>query len=165
MFEKGVRVLRTFGLVKGLPVIAENSGKKLGTVADLCLAEGQVYGLIVNKQNFLKQKLYLDYGKIQSIGPDGVMISSEEALEKRLDNPFHTLSHQSPIAGKMVMNREGESLGILNDVYFKEELGTIVGYEISDGFFSDLQDGKKIIKAVGPAKLGKDTIIVTPETT
>ncbi|OCA91210.1 hypothetical protein A8F94_04945 [Bacillus sp. FJAT-27225] len=157
--------MRTFELIKGLPVITGTNGENLGTVTDLCIAEGKVTGLIVSKRNFLKQKLYLDYSKVLSIGPDGIIISSPEELEKGITKSIHTLSHQSPIAGKMVMTSEGRALGVLHDVYFNDEVGTIVGYEISDGFFSDLQDGKKIIKSGGAASIGKDTIIVTPEMT
>ncbi len=59
---------------------------------------------------------------------------------------------------------EGEKLGIVEDVYFQEELGTIVGYECTDGFFSDLKEGKRVVKTDEPPAIGKDTIIVNVET-
>ena len=46
-----------------------------------------------------------------------------------------------------MMTKEGERLGILEDVYFMEEVGTIVGYELSDGFFSDIMEGKRVVKS------------------
>ena len=46
----------------------------------------------------------------------------------------------------MMISKEGERLGLLEDVYFLEEVGTIVGYELSDGFFSDIMEGKRVIK-------------------
>jgi uncharacterized protein YrrD len=60
----------------------------------------------------------------------------------------------------MMISKSGESLGLLQDVYFHEELGTIVGYEITDGFFSDITDGKQIIHSEKPPAIGKDAIIV-----
>ncbi len=41
-----------------------------------------------------------------------------------------------------------------------EEVGTIIGYELSDGFFSDIMEGKQVIKADQPPAIGKDAIIV-----
>ena len=58
------------------------------------------------------------------------------------------------------MTAEGERLGFLEDVYFLEEVGTIIGYEISDGFFSDMMEGKRVIKAEQPPAIGKDAIII-----
>ena len=46
-----------------------------------------------------------------------------------------------------MISEEGEPLGFLKDVYFQEEVGTIVGYEITDGFFSDITEGKQVIKS------------------
>ena len=50
---------------------------------------------------------------------------------------------------------------MLDDVYFLEEVGTIVGYELTDGFFSDITQGKRVIRTPHPPKIGKDAIIVS----
>ncbi|WP_059171574.1 PRC-barrel domain-containing protein [Bacillus sp. FJAT-27445] len=156
--------MRTFGLMKGLPIILENSGEQVGVVSDLCIAEDKVQGLLVKRGSFLKQTLFLAIASITSIGPDGIIIPSIESLERSgKERKGYTLSHHSPLAGKMVLSEEGDSLGLLNDVYFLEEVGTIVGYELSDGLFSDLRDGKKIVKPSGPPAIGKDAIIVNPD--
>ena len=60
----------------------------------------------------------------------------------------------------MMISKEGERLGFLEDVYFMEEVGTIIGYELSDGFFSDIMEGKRVIRADQPPAIGKDAIIV-----
>jgi uncharacterized protein YrrD len=80
-----------------------------------------------------------------------------EALEHP---PEFTLEHHKCLTGKMVMSSEGEKLGLVEDVYFMEELGTIVGYECTDGFFSDIKEGKRVVKTIHPPAIGKDTIIV-----
>ncbi|WP_316571904.1 PRC-barrel domain-containing protein [Neobacillus sp. YIM B06451] len=158
--------MRTFGLMKGLPVISEKSGEHLGAVSDLVIEGDKVRGVLVKKGTFLKQAQFLGIGSITSIGPDGVIIPSHDCLERNgKEKEGYTLSHHSPLAGKMVLSENGDSLGLLNDVYFLEEVGTIVGYELSDGFFSDLQEGKKVIKPGGPPAIGKDAIIVNPDTT
>ena len=39
--------------------------------------------------------------------------------------------------GSMLFSEQGEELGLLQDVYFMEKMGTIVAYETTDGFFSE----------------------------
>ncbi|MFK4997612.1 PRC-barrel domain-containing protein [Bacillus sp. N9] len=61
----------------------------------------------------------------------------------------------------MTLSNEGKQLGLLDDVYFLEEVGTIVGYELTDGFFSDITEGKRVIRTPIPPKIGKDAMIVS----
>ncbi len=152
--------LRTFSLLKGQPVFETNSGQKIGEVSDLCISStGKVDGLLVKKGVFFKQSFFLDIQKVASFGADGVMIKDNASLVK-LKDPQYTLTHQQPLDGMMMLSKSGESLGLLKDVYFQEELGTIIGYEITDGFFSDLTEGKQVIQSEKPLAIGKDAIIV-----
>jgi len=152
--------LRTFSLLKGQPVFETNSGQKIGEVSDLCISStGKVDGLLVKKGVFFKQSFFLDIQKVASFGADGVMIEDSDSLVK-LKDPQYTLTHQQPLDGMMMLSKSGESLGLLKDVYFQEELGTIIGYEITDGFFSDLTEGKQVIQSGKPLAIGKDAIIV-----
>jgi uncharacterized protein YrrD len=153
--------LRTFSLLKGQPVFETNSGQKIGEICDLCISSnGTVKGLLVKKGVFFKQSFFLDIQKVASFGLDGVMIEDNIQLKKLKDDPEYTLTHQHSLDGMMMLSKSGESLGLLKDVYFQEELGTIIGYEITDGFFSDLTEGKQVIQSEKPLAIGKDAIIV-----
>jgi uncharacterized protein YrrD len=153
--------LRTFSLLKGQPVFETKSGVKIGDVSDLCItSSGKVKGLLIKKGVFFKQSFFLDIQKVASFGWDGVMIEDTVHLEKLKTSPEYTLTHQHSLNGTMMLTKSGDSLGLLKDVYFQEELGTIVGYEITDGFFSDLTEGKQIIQSGKPPAIGKDAIIV-----
>ncbi|MEH7124020.1 PRC-barrel domain-containing protein [Bacillus sp. JJ1773] len=153
--------MRTFSLLKGLPVIEIESGTKIGEVFDISISSGGVVtGLIVRKGAFFKKSLLLEVKNVSSFGWDGVMVETEQVLEpiKKMDE--YTFDSQNRLIGKMMMTREGERLGLLEDVYFQEEVGTIVGYELSDGFFSDMLEGKRVVKTESPPAIGKDAIIV-----
>lgn len=153
--------MRTFSLLRGQPVFETKSGQKIGEISDLCISsDGKVEGLLVKKGVFFKQSFFLDIQKVASFGIDGVMIEDNGHLEKLKDDPEYTLTHQHSLDGMMMLTKSGESLGLLKDVYFQEELGTIIGYEITDGFFSDLTEGKQVIQSGKPLAIGKDAIIV-----
>ncbi|WP_442595137.1 PRC-barrel domain-containing protein [Neobacillus sp. D3-1R] len=153
--------MRTFSLLKGLPVYELKKGKKIGEVCDLSISgSGMVKGLLIKKGGLFKKSLLIDIQDVTSFGWDGVMIEDEDKLETLPNTPEFTLDHQHSLQGKIVMTSEGQKLGILEDVYFLEELGTIVGYEISDGFFSDITEGKQVVKTSDSPAIGKDAIIV-----
>ncbi|MFZ7945506.1 MULTISPECIES: PRC-barrel domain-containing protein [Bacillaceae] len=153
--------MRTFSLLKGQPVFETKSGTKIGEISDLCISStGKVKGLLVKKGVFFKQSFFLDIQEVASFGWDGVMIEDTGLLQKLKESPEYTLTHQHSLDGMMMLSKSGESLGLLTDVYFQEEVGTIVGYEITDGFFSDITKGKQVIQSGKPIAIGKDAIIV-----
>lgn len=154
------RSLRTLSLLKGLPVFVTSTGEKLGTVFDLCLAEhGRVEGLILRKGALIKKSYLIPFEEVSSFGADGVMIEETTILQP-LKETYQLFEGKERLVGKPLVSSTGESLGILADVYFQEELGTIVGYECSDGFFADITEGKRVVKTDEPPMFGKDAIIV-----
>lgn len=153
--------MRTFSLLKGQPVFETKSGTKIGVVSDLCISSsGKVTGLLVKTGVFFKPSYFLDIQKVASYGNDGVMIDDNAYLEKLKTSPEYTLTHRNSLNGLMMLTKSGELLGLLKDVYFQEELGTIIGYEITDGFFSDISEGKQVIQSGSSPAIGKDAIIV-----
>ncbi|CAH2717226.1 hypothetical protein BACCIP111895_04416 [Neobacillus rhizosphaerae] len=153
--------MRTFSLLKGQPIFETRNGTKIGEISDLCISSnGQVKGLLVKKGVFFKQSFFLDIQKVTSFGWDGVMIENPLCLEKLKEHSEYTLKHQHSIDGMLMLSKNGKALGLLKDVYFHEEVGTIVGYEITDGFFSDITEGKQVIQSEKPLAIGKDAIIV-----
>lgn len=161
MFQEGGTALRKFSLLKGLPVIELKSGMTMGEVSDLQISsDGNVKGLLVQKGAFLKKTYSLDINDVSSFGWDGVMVHEQSVLQPLKNRSDYTFENENKLAGKVMMSREGEKLGFLEDVYFQEEVGKIVGYELSDGFFSDMLEGKRVVKTDMPPAIGKDTIIV-----
>ncbi|WP_210366950.1 PRC-barrel domain-containing protein [Bacillus sp. REN3] len=157
--------MRTFSLLKGLPVYELASGQKMGEVCDVSISgSGSVVGLLVKTGTFIKRTCLLRLPQVASYGWDGIMVQDRSAIETLETDPEYTFKHQQSLAGKQLFSGEGEQLGLLDDVYFLEELGTIVGYEITDGFFSDIANGKRVVKPVGPPAIGKDAIIVNVKT-
>ncbi len=155
------RSLRTFSILKGLPVYEKSRGEKLGEVYDLHISNtGIVKGLLLKTGALFKKSFFIAIDDVASFGWDGVMVEDPTSLKPLKKPAAFTLEGHEKLMGRPLMTAQGEKLGILEDVYFKEELGTIVGYECSDGFFSDMVEGKRVIKTDDPPTIGKDAIIV-----
>lgn len=138
------------------------SGNKVGRVVDFCIVEpGQVKGLLIDGKGIFHRTKFLPFENIQSFGDDGVMVGAHEfsAITKEDGQVYFLRNHG--IKGKSFLTDEGNKLGLLDDVYFEEETGTIVGYEVTDGFFADIAEGKKVINQPSDLVIGKDTVVVS----
>lgn len=154
--------MRTFSLLKGMPVYNQR-GELLGEVCDICIVEeGMVTDLLLQMKGFMGKKMRVPVQSVSSFGEDGIIVDgngSYPKYEELVDE--YTMHHGRSLAKKNTMTPEGEQLGLLDDVYFLEKKGTIVGYELTDGFFSDITEGKRVIRTLDPPNIGKDAIIVS----
>lgn len=162
MFGKAGCTLRTFSLLKGLPVYDE-TWKMHGHVCDLAISdEGSVIGLLMNRKTLFKKTCLLSLQDVVSFNSEGIIVKQTPKPSTLNRDRMYTLQHQRAIANKMIITDQGEEIGLLDDVYFSEQKGTIVAYEISNGFFSDITDGKKTVHTRKPPLLEGDTIEISP---
>ncbi|BDG46363.1 MULTISPECIES: PRC-barrel domain-containing protein [Parageobacillus] len=153
--------MRTFSHMKGLPVYEQKTGKNVGKISDICFTNtGKVQGFIVESKGWFARHRYLPLHGIQAFGADGVVVYDAALLRSFSSLPTgYSLYSERGIAGKPVITADGQKLGLLEDVYFHGQLGIIGGYEITEGFFADLTEGKKRMDAV-PFTVGEEAIIV-----
>ncbi|QGQ47367.1 PRC-barrel domain-containing protein [Metabacillus sediminilitoris] len=155
--------MRTFSKLKGLPVYSNHDGNILGYVTNLCLSSnGFVHGLMIEGKGLFQRDRFVPIHSIHALGENGVMVDDKNKLlsiQEMRGN--YTYSTYDDIHFKTVLTKDGERLGLLEDVYFSEQMGTIEAYELTDGFFADIAEGKKVVKASGePLTIGKDTIVI-----
>jgi uncharacterized protein YrrD len=99
---------------------------------------------------------------ISSIGKDAVIVDSEDPLlllDSSTKDWTGILSGQKKLRGRPVILSNGCEVGRLENVYFMEEVGTLVGYELSDGWMSDVKVGRKMLKSDIPLVWGEDVLI------
>lgn len=152
----------------GLPVIVIHSGKLVGTVKDAWFDEHWLLrGLILDCAKWFASSVKtVEWSHVLSCGEDTVIIESEAAVvrmkSKRLLRSFYT--GLVKIKDMPIVTVQGLQLGRVSDVYFYPKQGTqIIGYELTDGFVSDLMEGRKWLKAPSDPDsvlLGEDAIIV-----
>ncbi|PMC39726.1 photosystem reaction center subunit H [Bacillus sp. UMB0899] len=155
--------MRTFSKLKGLPVYCNNDATILGHVTNLCLSsKGFIFGLMMEGKGLFHRDKFIPIQSIYSIGENGVMVEQLDSLLSIQDmKKQYTYNTYNDLENKAVLTKEGNKLGLLDDVYFSETLGTIEAYELTDGFFADITEGKKVVKASGePFTISKDAIVI-----
>ncbi|QQZ10768.1 PRC-barrel domain-containing protein [Heyndrickxia vini] len=154
--------MRTLSLLKGIPVY-NAEGQKKGEVCDLGISDtGKISCLLIKSKNLFSTLYRLPITEVDEFGEQGIILRKSNKLQKyKAIDEEYTICHSKPLLKKLTISRSGDQLGLLEDVYFSEEVGTIIGYELTDGFFTDIMEGKKIVHSVGPPRFGKDAIIVS----
>lgn len=156
---------RAFDLV-GTKVIHQGTGKVVGKVFDLLFnREGICRGLILEKRFWLAKSAFIPISQIASVGEDAIMINSLPELNMDCieGDRLYLYSSRPKLKGTPLFTSTGKHLGMLEDVYFQEELGSIIGYEVSAGFFADLLEGRQLIKKPDKLMMGKDAFVIHEE--
>ena len=153
--------------VIGLSVIHLHSGKKMGVVKDILFDSSQSFvGILLEDGGWLRRRKYVPNDNIVSIGRDAVVIRSKEHIlpfDESTKDWTGVCSGKKSLKGRPVLLTSGHELGIIENVYFMEEMGTIVGYELSDGWVNDVLEGRKVLKASEPLIWGQDVLIAKNE--
>lgn len=151
----------------GLPIIAISNGKQLGNVRDVWFNEyWRLQGLILQHEAWTKKVKVVFWSSVVSCGTDTVFIKAKHQIEtvknQQIQRGYCTGIIQ--LKDIPVVTVTGTQLGRVSDVYFHPLQDTqIIGYELSDGFVSDLIEGRKWFRVPNDADqvlLGQDVIIV-----
>lgn len=150
----------------GLAVIPLDTGKKTGTVRDLLFDNQQRFlGILMEEPGIFRRKRWIPAEKIRNMGKDAVMVDSEQSILPLSELGASFISLESgpfAIKGKPVLSPAGAELGVVENVYFLEEVGTLIGYELSEGLISDLTEGRKWLQTQSPLVWGED-VLIAPE--
>lgn len=151
----------------GLAVFDVEDGKQIGKVLDFLLDDDwRITGIqLEGKAMFTSTVKVVLWEDIVAYGEDAVMIRNQQAIRKwDAENIQLTFSTGN---GKLkelpLLTEDGILIGHVTDVYFDQEMGnTITGIEVSDGFISDLMEGRKVLPFIPGMTKGENAIMVPP---
>ena len=155
--------MRKIQEVLGLPILNISSGKSVGVVKDLLFNQhGEVKGVVVDQGGLFSKPHFVAFEDIGAIGDDALTIGAEEYLQSiaPYKGYYGFSSGKQAYKELPIITTNGHELGRIEDVYFLEELGKIVGYEISDGFISDITEGRRTIQRPSKVIIGEDALII-----
>jgi uncharacterized protein YrrD len=139
-----------------LPVISSSTGERLGWVKDILFDEknNTISGIILEKDSLLKpQQKMVSRSDILSFGKDSVALAT-------LTGKKCSGTCWSEKVGDQVFSGEGEIKGTVGDVFVDNPVQTVLGYEISDGLFADLINGREAIFEENILAESEDVIVI-----
>lgn len=151
----------------GISVFDVEEGKEIGKVCDFILdADWSITGFeLERKALFSNTVKIIAWSDIIAYGEDAVMIRNQQAVRKtKADNIQLTYAlGKNKLKDLPVLTEDGLMLGKISDVYINQEVGnTIVSLEISDGFVTDIIEGRKWLPCTSDMVIGEHAIVVPP---
>jgi uncharacterized protein YrrD len=148
----------------GKPIVAYDTGEKIGRVRDLIFDQERSYlvALLIQEGGFMSDARVIPLTAIQSIGMDAAIVSRADniILAKSDPNVAKILDRNNIMNGTHIMTVSGQDLGKMVDLYFDETSGVIEGYEVSGGIFADAYSGRSFVPAVQTLRIGEDYAFV-----
>jgi uncharacterized protein YrrD len=150
--------------IVGKPIVAYDTGEKVGRVRDLIFDQERNYlvALLVQESGFMSDAKVLPLVAIQSIGMDAAIVSKAEQIIPAKSDPqiAAILARNNIMSGTHIMTVSGQDLGKMVDLYFDETTGAIEGYEVSGGIFADAYSGRSFVPAVQTLRIGENYAFV-----
>lgn len=133
--------LRSFLQLKNSPVYSETN-QLLGTVEDLIvLKKGKTLGFRIDKNNIFLRDCFVPVTSIIHISEEKIQVLQKNLLP--LDMVPNSVFYLNNWINKRLVGEDHHLIGLLKDVYFTSNLGMIEMIEITEGWFSDLKEGRK----------------------
>ncbi|AOZ91862.1 PRC-barrel domain-containing protein [Paenibacillus crassostreae] len=149
----------------GLPVFDIEQGKKIGKIHDFMLGNNwTILGIeLERKVLYSKMSNTISWEDIIAYGEDAIMIRNQLAVRKMkaVDIQLSYALGKKKLCDLPVITEDGLMLGRISDVYFDQKMGnTIIGLEISDGFVTDIIEGRKWLPCTSNMIIGESSVLV-----
>lgn len=158
--------MEKYSEVVGLPVICAVDGKKVGVVKDMffCPKERSVIAFLLDRKGWEVRKKLILAKDVLKLGTDALIINDAKAV-KEFGNVKHHPEFRSKgdLLGLKIYTKKGEDLGVVKDVLFDFEKGTLDGVEVSDGLLHDIVEGRNVLPLFGKVEFGEENILVDSE--
>ncbi len=130
-----------------IEVKEENSGKGSGAVGKIILdpKKKKVEGFLIKPKNVLKKEWFLPLEDVTGIEEKVLYCKSQKGVsnDEKEDDCKKETEKNSDLLAKEVMTKDGNRIGRIYDVLFREKTGTLEAFLLSDGLFHDLLSGRK----------------------
>lgn len=139
----------------GLPVLNLKSGDAMGWIQDVVFdtTTQKVSGMLLENGHIFHAGKGLPRSTVAAVGKDALTVKDNRVQE------IQGIKWSEKV-GNQVFTQGGEAKGTIQDVFLDDSAENIVGFEVSDGLFSDLIQGRGAILQENVMVDGKDVLIV-----
>lgn len=146
----------------GKAIVHQATGERLASAYDLVFTPDtrNVSAIVVDSGGWFRDAKVVPWSAIASIG-DVIMVQGDTPIIVASTSAAlrEDLQHDERITGAPIVTTTGERIGTIGDLFINDR-GNVVGYEVKQGFVSDL-GGRKFLAAENVQSVGKDAIIST----
>ncbi|HEX8229048.1 MAG TPA: PRC-barrel domain-containing protein [Chloroflexia bacterium] len=153
--------------VIGQGILSYNEGAKVGSVKDLLIGmnNDRVVALLVEEGGLLSSPKVVPFEFVTSFGKDAVVMTDLKGIIAVDNYPEadEILARNDKLLDKKVFTETGEDYGKITDVFFSEQGGRVVGYEVSGGLIENVKSGTSYLPLEDIVNIGPDVILIRPD--
>ncbi|MDI6705316.1 MAG: PRC-barrel domain-containing protein [Bacillota bacterium] len=124
----------------------------------------RIVGLLLKRGKLARSMGAVLYRDIVSIGDSVIIVAQNAVMNPGSSAEIErTMQEDSDIIGHRVFTSEGKEIGMVKDVVFNENGGSVEGYILAGDFIDDLLNGRKMFKLTDNAVIGEGSIILNGE--
>jgi uncharacterized protein YrrD len=157
--------MRRVSEVVGKPIVAADTGEKLGTVADVLVdtRASRMIGLVIGG-GLLASEHVLPYADVQTLGGDAVLARSRQTVmtAREWHESAQDAARSSTFKNRRVMTVTGRELGAVRDLCVNEQTGVVEAYDVS-GTGLRLVRRHNLLTASAAVTVGPDALIVSED--
>lgn len=146
----------------GKELVNQETAEKIATIQDIILDKQarHIVALLIDSGGWFRDAKVVHWRNVVSIG-DVVVMRGETPAITASDDPQIALlmEEKTTMTGTTIISASGEKIGSVTDLYIDDN-GVVTGYEVSQGFLSNL-GGRKFLSAEHISAVGKDAIIAS----
>lgn len=144
----------------GKDIVHQATGERLATVQDLLLDPDarHIVALLAGGGSWFSDARVVRWNSVVS-SRDVVIVQGDNPIGLASNDPevSDLLKQNTRMTGTTILSDGGERIGSVGDLFIND-LGEVVGYEVKQGFISDLS-GRKFLPVEKVLAVGKDAII------
>lgn len=147
-------------------MVCVNNGSKAGIIKDIIFSpeNREVKAFLLEHKGLELKKKVLKLKNILSLGDDAVIIDNPGCVEALGKASYKSeFKDEGSILGLRIFTKGGQELGTVKDVIFDWQTGRIEGFEVSDGLFQDILQGRNLLPLFGKVEFGQENVLVEKE--
>ncbi len=156
-------MLSMYSHVLGLPVISASNGLKIGNLKDVVFSKenkGVIAFVMEKGGNPVKGNVVMLHD-VLSLGNDALIVSNPDCLlnYRKFKKSFEK-SEKIELRGLKIYTRQGEDIGVVQDILFDYRTGKVEGVQVSDGLVQDILRGRSILPFIGKVEISNSNILI-----
>jgi uncharacterized protein YrrD len=151
--------------ILGMPVLSRQDGQKIGSTQDIVIAKdhSRIVAFIIDEGGLFSPATAVGMENVVSFGKDAMIITDSKAVVRvdHFPEVKAIMEDRDGLVGKQVFTESGDLKGKVEDIYFDETTGNIVGLEVEGKFTSKHSNASVQLRPSDIVSIGPDAVVIT----
>jgi uncharacterized protein YrrD len=150
--------------VLGMPVLSRQDGQKIGSTRDIVIAKdhSRIVAFILDEGGLFAAATAVGMENVVSFGKDALIITDSKAVVRvdHFPEVKAIMEDRDGLVGKEVFTESGDLKGKVEDIYFDEATGNIVGLEVEGKFTAKHSNASVQLRPADIVSIGPDAVVI-----